>query len=302
MVSYLPDIFYHWLSGFIAAEGCFILWHNPKRIDFKFSLTQRADRIFILERIQEWTGIGQINLIQRATPEVVWNVSSRSDCLNLIRILDGHPLRAKKSDDYRVWRQAVMDDRYRQSDAFEDLKLLHQYRPQLRYVPNTDPGFNYWLGGLIEGKGCFGINRTRSRGKPQGYGCNFQLRLREDDTSILETVTTLTKLGTCRPCKANSTSNPGAVWSFWGKDSANELNEMIQSNKIVLFGPKKFDFILWNEALQIWNTNNGLHHAKDQIFDWSEMANLKLELNKSRFTEKLADLKMCHNSTNAHDT
>lgn len=105
--------FGNWLAGFIDGEGCFGLY---KRADsagwiFRFFVKLRDDDTEILKECQKAVG-GTIRHIDSDNPnwggQVLWSVSSRSDCLMLIEILDAHPLRAKKRKDYEIWREAVL--------------------------------------------------------------------------------------------------------------------------------------------------------------------------------------------------
>lgn len=109
----IDDGFGHWLAGFIDGEGCFRV-HKSKGGDYyacHFTLKLRDDDGPILHAIVERTGVGYIkpDLVRgKSQPCLVWVVGSKADCLKLIPILDRYPLRAKKSRDYAIWREAVM--------------------------------------------------------------------------------------------------------------------------------------------------------------------------------------------------
>jgi hypothetical protein len=104
--------FGHWLAGFIDGEGCFRV-HKEKRGAYyacHFTLKVRDDDTPILEEVVLRTGIGHLKAdIVRGTskPAMVWVVQSKAETLKLVAFLDQFPLRAKKSRDYAIWREAV---------------------------------------------------------------------------------------------------------------------------------------------------------------------------------------------------
>ena len=110
----MEPAFGHWLAGFIDGEGCFII-APKKRLDYvtyapEFSLSLRSDDRAILEEMQRRTAIGRL-YERRATAThagaTTWKIQSKADCLVLVGLLDRFPLRAKKADDYAIWRKAV---------------------------------------------------------------------------------------------------------------------------------------------------------------------------------------------------
>ena len=103
----------HWLAGFIDGEGCFRV-HKEKGGGYyacHFALKLRDDERAILERIVTETSIGHIkpDITGRGNsrPCLVWVVQSKAECVKLVALLDEFPLRAKKSRDYAIWREAV---------------------------------------------------------------------------------------------------------------------------------------------------------------------------------------------------
>lgn len=106
--------FYNWLAGFIDGEGCFLISYRKDRGHWycQFRIRVRVDDEEIIKEIHEKTGIGKFfihNKNKPTAPLACWEVSSRKDCLALIKILDSHPLRAKKLADYRLWKAAVYE-------------------------------------------------------------------------------------------------------------------------------------------------------------------------------------------------
>jgi hypothetical protein len=114
----------HWISGFVDGEGCFRL--RMRSIGTKtrskvvrnypgcgFAVTLRADDLPIIEAIRNrWGGIGTIKIQRHANEKwgdqatfAVWSIE------DIYKVVLPHfvayPLRAKKSRDFTIWKQAV---------------------------------------------------------------------------------------------------------------------------------------------------------------------------------------------------
>lgn len=115
----MDDAFGHWLAGFIDGEGTFAInrqnvGREQSTYGCKLIVKLRDDDAPILEEIREKTGAGTIcrkgpgSDGRTNNAQAAWQVQSRGDCLRMVEILDRYPLRAKKSRDYAVWREAVL--------------------------------------------------------------------------------------------------------------------------------------------------------------------------------------------------
>lgn len=111
IASLSSDGFGHWLAGLIDGEGCFTITPNRPGFVCRLALSLRQDDAAVLEEIVSRVGLG--HLIRAKTgggnrrPQVQWRVQKKQECLVLCRVLDAFPLRAKKRNDYAVWREAV---------------------------------------------------------------------------------------------------------------------------------------------------------------------------------------------------
>lgn len=128
--------FWDWFAGFLDGEGFFGFiprtfnrtYHTPV-----VRISVRLDDRAILDEIASFIG-GTVR-VQAAygtsNPQARWGITSMSDCLRLIEILDAHPLRAKKALDYATWREAVLEkDRVGNTGRVEQLaaKLIEDRR------------------------------------------------------------------------------------------------------------------------------------------------------------------------------
>jgi hypothetical protein len=114
------DAFGNWLAGFIDGEGCFTIRKTTKRVvtySTSLAVRLRADDAAILREIQVRTGLGRMYSIRcsgqrkdgtQHHPCMGWIVASKSDCMGIVDLLDRYQLRAKKANDFAIWREAVL--------------------------------------------------------------------------------------------------------------------------------------------------------------------------------------------------
>ena len=109
----LTNGFGHWLAGFIAGEGCFRIHKVRKGAYFgcAFSLKLRDDDTPILTEIVNKLQLGRLKPDRsrngNSKPCMVWIVDTKADCPTLVSIIDQYPIRAKKANDFRIWKKAV---------------------------------------------------------------------------------------------------------------------------------------------------------------------------------------------------
>jgi hypothetical protein len=105
-----PRDFGNWLAGFIDGEGCFMIGKRGGGPTCWFQICVRDDDAETLRRIAAETGIGSIyTLVANGTskPQVIWSVYVKHECRRLVEILDAYPLRARKANDYEIWKRAI---------------------------------------------------------------------------------------------------------------------------------------------------------------------------------------------------
>jgi hypothetical protein len=113
--------FGHWLSGFTDAEAMFFLTAPPVRDPSKyccranFDIVLRDDDAEVLHLIQSFLQCGSIyyrtnqrSKITNAKPIVIYHVGNVFDHFGtVIPHFEKYPLRAKKRNDFIIWRRGV---------------------------------------------------------------------------------------------------------------------------------------------------------------------------------------------------
>lgn len=105
----LADGFGHWLAGFVDGEGCFFIHPGEHRPYLDVCL--RDDDGGVLNEAKMRTGVGAIYRSANGGnrgPQIHWRVGRAADTLRLVGVFDAYPLRAKKRQQYVLWRRAVL--------------------------------------------------------------------------------------------------------------------------------------------------------------------------------------------------
>lgn len=115
--------------------------------------------------------------------------------------------------------------------------------------------FGYWLAGITDGEACFGLRAAKGRMVPSA---RYDLSLRDDDSEVLEYIRRELGFGKVYYARKSSTnpqgyvSKPRATFAVWNKSDCLKLVSVFETYE--LQSKKKRDFILWSEAVRLWNT------------------------------------------------
>lgn len=110
--SELDPSFGYWIAGFVDGEGHFAIAKNESTFQCSFRISIRRDDKDILLRIRDFWDEGIVRDTDRnnqSKPQSNLSVSSKEGCLKLVRFFDSFQLRAKKLNDYTIWRDAVLE-------------------------------------------------------------------------------------------------------------------------------------------------------------------------------------------------
>jgi hypothetical protein len=277
-----------WLSGFIDAEGSFILSkeRDSQILRNCFKLELRSDEIATLQMIQSAFDMGTLSQPKtkgRGHPTISWQIGSKYDCAKLRNILHHYPLRAKKSRDFALWSLALdlSLEKLPNSTFHKRLKDVRTFQTNLATIPPfKDIGFAQWLSGFIDGEGCFLINRRHYRGKAVTYNCAFTLRVRSDDLQIMQHIVDYTKIGNLKFQDQYETSRPRICWEISSKSDTLALTKLLDCNP--LYTTKASDYTIWRKAVHLWQESTGVHPKVGHEFDWTNISNLHGQIKQAR--------------------
>lgn len=133
-----------YLAGFADGEGSFIVytgWSKHKRyekVTVLFSVTQRLDRVWLLEALQCIFGGSVHHRPSRggANPGSMWMVRSRPGLRALLQYFDAH-LPILKAEEYSVWRAATVlycDHPAGTRIPRQNMELFRRYGQRLRAI------------------------------------------------------------------------------------------------------------------------------------------------------------------------
>lgn len=140
----------------------------------------------------------------------------------------------------------------------------------------TEQQFEWWLSGLIDGEGCFSIQKNRG----SGCHCSFGLKFRADDLKTLEMIVKRIKIGSLNYDRGKPPSKPAWKWRVNSQKDCLVLCNILA--RAPLQSKKLRDYKLWSQALRIWVNlpkYRGSRAGPPAIAtDWSELIRLKDEL------------------------
>lgn len=138
-----------------------------------------------------------------------------------------------------------------------------------------DDSFGFWLAGLADGEGCFSINVRRARGY-RSFMCAFEIRLRDDDRSLIELIHETLGFGRINEVGGYGRSRPSVGFRVETKAACIPLCEVFDAYP--LRSKKAKDYVVWRAAVEAWR-QNGRHRG---ICDWSLMERYACELREGR--------------------
>lgn len=136
-----------------------------------------------------------------------------------------------------------------------------------------EDNFGHWFAGFFAGEGCFAIAKYQ---KAVSWSCRAAIRVRDDDAEILQLIKDQTQIGAVNYYKGYKTTNPQVSWQVYTKADVTALVSIFDIYP--LRGRKANDFIIWREAVALWNTV----HQGSRNFDWTPMVSLHNQLKETR--------------------
>ena len=187
----------HFITGFVDAEGCFMISIYRRaenktgwQIKPEFKITLHSKDLHLLEKIKSYFGVGRII---KKDKRVSFEVKSLKDISEIIiPHFDIYPLISQKSADFILFKSAVESVLRKEHFTEEGLikivgirstlnlgltpvlkeafpKVIPVNRPLVKLAETIDPN---WLTGFISGEGCFFISISKDVTKRTGFSVN----------------------------------------------------------------------------------------------------------------------------------
>jgi hypothetical protein len=138
--------------------------------------------------------------------------------------------------------------------------------------------YGNWLAGFIDGEGCFQIAQRGNQSKT--WYCSFTIKLRDDDTELLEEAQRLTDWGHVRRYDGPSFSNPQSVWVITAKEECWALVEFLRAYP--LRSRKRNDLFVWEKAVKLWITQRHWSKHRGSAAFREDMLRFQQELREGR--------------------
>lgn len=266
--------FGHWLSGFTDAEGCFTLRRTSERCITRFSIEMRSDDEPILKSIKAFLGdrgaITSRQVRRQWNPQLAYAIGGIKDIYDvLVPQFDEFPLRAKKANDYMIWRRGAILQWHvglREFERFGKGGVRPKWFPhekrdfaefaaqlcrQRKYttcdkpaVEVSDPeAFGHYIAGLVDGEGTFITRRAQNTAH-----CEFAIHIRSDDRPILDAIASFLGVG-----KFYSHATDKSVHCLYRVSSREDTSQVIVPffERFPLRAKKRHDFDIWKQAANL---------------------------------------------------
>jgi hypothetical protein len=183
-LSHVSTEFLQWLSGFVDAEGNFLISIDRNYVRFRFKISLHVDDIEVLKIIQAKLGVGLVSIEnEQYCSFVVQNIDSIKNII--IPIFKTFPLQTNKRVDFNDFYEVVKlkEKGKNLTDVEMNQILLIKNNMNSRRVTNLNSNSfsinSTWLIGFIEGDGTFGIKN----GSPY-----FQIAQKNSSKSTLNAI------------------------------------------------------------------------------------------------------------------
>jgi hypothetical protein len=143
--------FLDWLSGFIDGEGCFQIacrkrvrngrTHIAMEPEFRIELHMRDEAI--LHEIRRSLGFGKVKPIHTRGHRILLIAGTKS-CNLLATVLDKHPLKTKKREDFRIWKKSIELFKNGATRSKDGLLKLARLKDSLNSHSSAKKRKNYW--------------------------------------------------------------------------------------------------------------------------------------------------------------
>lgn len=244
---------YYALAGFFDAEGYFCVSSAGRTPRCSASIGLRDDDAAVVRQFCEATGLGHVVPVparRRSKPQVRWLIGTKIECRALAAIFDRYPLLGRKKVEGQVWSDAVerwctsagpaRSRSLREADAH--LRRLREYNERFDDAPLPEPSWSHLLfhfGGFFSGDGSLMVDASHR-------GARMVVRLRRDDTLLLQMYRQRFGIGQVIPVAAGPGQKPVVSWHVTSRSDLAKAVEVLDAAP--LLGLKKAQYEIWRPA------------------------------------------------------
>lgn len=266
----------HWVTGFVDAEGSFIIivCRQPGstgwRVSPLFTLHLHVKDLALLYKIKSFFGIGKIYVGKKS---ISFTVKRFDEIVNIvIPHFIKYPLRSAKSIDFNLWSQCVEIMTKKEHLTILGLNKIVGLKSALnkglsedlvKSFPNVnfmkrpifemtgEPLNPYWVSGFTEGDGSFYISISK---KTRYVRMFYSIKLNNRETPLIIRIQEYFKH---KGSIVNDNTNNIIQYNI---SSKNDINEVIipQFDTYVFCGNKLTNFLIWKEILLLVNCKDHL--------------------------------------------
>ena len=125
----------------------------------------------------------------------------------------------------------------------------------------------HFIAGFMEGEAHLGIVEANGG---QSFRCLMSLKLRDDDTELVEWLRARLSVGTLHAAPARATSNPQVQWLVQSQDGCSKLVDLLTAYE--MRGRKAREFEIWKRAVHVWVSGaryrtESARHLRRQLLD-----------------------------------
>jgi len=149
-----------------------------------------------------------------------------------------------------------------------------------------DPAFGHYIAGIVDGEGCFRVHKAHGATSTT-YTCEFNIKLRDDDSLILHKIQQAMGVGRLHACAGEGNSKPQLKFVVTKIEDCKKVRRFFEN--FPLRAKKQKDFVHWCKHLDLWAAHTygadktALRESYEEMKDVRSYENTKAPMNPAAF-------------------